>query len=210
MTNKQQKKTASVVAIALIAVMALYYFTQVQAQPQMIYPSISIQYIDGTWNNQTYTGKGPFAIVDPTQGKEVSQVVVSFHMAATFTGQVTGYTVEGTSEGLLYDSATNQQIMRLWGPTTLNPGGGVITSGQDVTVTESAVPVSTLQSWYSGWTVGKEYYYVVWSPNPVKVILTFSDGHQANMSVMPTRLAWIFRYEPDFISLSIWYGGYGN
>lgn len=210
-------KTATKVIVFLIAVLiavsgvAAYLLVQnVQGKPATAFTTLTVYYADGTHYTFPNSMIPGFSFIDPSQGnKVVDRVVCEMHVIATYTGTITGYTITGEGQGRLYDANNNNHLATLW-TMPISISGSTLPSGQDTVVMGVSITAADLDAIMPTLLSDYEYYYVVWSPDPgVTVTLNFAGGSSQSRTVMPIRMAWRFKFVPDWFSLDVYYGGGG-
>jgi hypothetical protein len=212
--KKKLVALALILAISLSFVGYLTYTRSVSGEQQTSYPALTVFYTDGT--NSTFTGQAnapQLSFIDYALNKEVTKVIVAFHVIAAYSGTLSSYSVSGASQGLLYDVSTNQQLASLWGPTSWGPyTDSMLVSGQDKVVWSSEITVASIKAMYTNWQNGKQYYYAVYCPSPISMTLNLNGQQPSTLTAMPTRVAWQFTYNADssFTSLSAYFSGTGQ
>ena len=198
--KQKEKKIATIIAIAIIGIMALTYFSAAQAQDQLNFV-VTLYYDDGTTGtfDSRSTNLPTATIVDST-GKTVTSMNVELYATTSYTGTVQSWSTAGTlSWSILSSSGSVLTTVQM--PLS-SSGSGAPPNNQPFVLAGSTSSASAIESMYSGLINGQNYI-LRFSASTISVTLNFADGPQTKTA--SRSLDWAFTYMDanTFNSLSI-------
>lgn len=204
--RKASNKWALVAVLLLLMVVGYYvYSTANPREPTSILMAVTVNYADGT--SQTfYPQADKMTLIDASSGKTVTSVTTKMYVTALYEGTVQSFSISGESSFRLCDS--NQVVIMDLGTRPTSASGTNLPNGQPYLVTSVTTTASMLESLYTGWQNGRQYYFRWSLTKPLTVTINFADGTTETRTATAPDLWWKFTYRSPstFSSLSVSWG----